>query len=461
MSSLRARVVALVLGAIGLLFVPLAIGSYLFMMEEVDELFDARLSENAKTLVALDIAASPAAQQGATITVPSSQSKSERDGPVVRGHPYENQIGFQIWNDSNVLLMTTADLADLAMDAAPVGFADVTVNKRRWRVFTMLSEDHRWTRVGERYDSRREIGRALAIETAVPILIAIPLLVLFIGGAVHRGLQPLRRLAEQLAARRGDDPNPIGGNYPAELHPVVASLNHLLQRLQQTLESERAFTTNAAHELRTPLAGALVHLENALSAPDADAVTGALRDAHHGLDRLSHLVNQLLDLARWDGGPAHPMTPVDLNACVEEELALMGVVLSAKNLEVNWTPANALPHVLGWAPGLHTMLRNLLDNAVRYSGEDQRIDIATSLRDNAVVLSILDQGPGITAAQRDVLFKRFQRGANAGAIGAGIGLSLVARIAEVHRARIVLDDGPGGRGLRVEVYFPASAVSSQ
>jgi two-component system sensor histidine kinase QseC len=455
MTSLRKRVVVLVLAAIGALFVPLAIGSYLFMMEEVDELFDARLTQNAKTLVAFDVIAAPQGPEVESVTVPSSQPRSERHRLVVRGHPYENQIGFQIWTESNELLMSTADLGELAIDAVPAGFADVQVNNRRWRVFTMLGDDHRWIRVGERYDSRREIGRALAVEAVIPILIAFPLLALLVGAAVHRGLHPLRRLAEQLSVRRSDDPNPIGGNYfDKELYPVVGALNGLLRRLQQTLESERAFTTNAAHELRTPLAGALVHLENARSTTNQKMSDAALRDAHHALNRLSHLVNQLLDLARWDAGQVQPMTPTDLNACVDEELALLGVALSSKNIHVTWRPS-PLPKVQGWAPGLQTVVRNLLDNAIRFSSDGQSIDIATFVRGRDVVLAITDQGPGIPADQRESAFKRFRRG-DVDTAGSGIGLSLVARILEVHRAQIALDDGPDGRGLRVEVRFPMS-----
>ena len=455
MTSLRKRVVVLVLAAIGALFVPLAIASYLFMMEEVDELFDARLTENARTLIALDVASAPEGQDVESVTVPSSQPRSERNRLVARGHPYENQIGFQIWTENNELLMSTADLNSLAMDSAPAGFADVQVNNRRWRMFTLLGEDHRWIRVGERYDSRKEIGRALALEAVIPILIAFPLLALLVGVAVSGGLQPLRRLTEQLKIRRSDDPNPIDGDYvDQELHPVVGALNGLLSRLQQTLESERAFTTNAAHELRTPLAGALIHLENARSATDRKIADAALRDAHHGLNRLSHIVNQLLDLARWDAGQVQTMTPTDLNACVEEELALLGVALSSKNIHVSWRPS-PLPTVQGWAPGLQTVVRNLLDNAIRFSADGQSIDIATFVRDRDVVLSIVDQGPGVPLDQRETAFQRFRRG-DVEAAGSGIGLSLVARILEVHHAGITLDDGVNGRGLRVEVLFPIS-----
>ena len=457
MTSLRKRVVVLVLAAIGALFVPLAIGSYLFMMEEVDELFDARLTQNAKTLIAFDVVAGPEGQEVEAVTVPSSQPRSERHRLVVRGHPYENQIGFQIWTENNELLMSTADLNGLAMDAAPAGFADVQINNRHWRVFTMLGEDHRWVRVGERYDSRKEIGRALAVEAVIPILIAFPLLALLVGAAVSHGLQPLRRLAEQLKVRRSDDPNPIGGNYfDQELYPVVGALNGLLLRLQQTLESERAFTTNAAHELRTPLAGALIHLENARSTTNQQISDAALRDAQHGLNRLSHIVNQLLDLARWDSGQVQAMTPTDLNACIDEELALLGVALSSKNIHVSWRPS-PLPKVQGWAPGLQTVVRNLLDNAIRFSADGQSIDIATFVRDRDAVLAITDQGPGIPADQRESAFKRFRRG-DVEAAGSGIGLSLVARILQVHRAHVTLDDGPDGRGLRVEVRFPTNTT---
>ena len=454
-NSLRTRIVVLVLAAIGTVLLPLVVLTYLFTMEEVEELFDARLAENAKTIDA--IGANPGeAEVAEARIVESGQPRAERQRLVLRGHHYESQIGFQVWDADNRLHVASANFKALALDAAPAGYADVRVDGRRWRLFTYLASDRRWVRVGERYDSRREIGRALAAEACLPLLIAFPLLAFLVRIGVRRGLRPLHNLAEQLAVRPAEATEPVGrGDLPDEVYPVVRSLNGLLLRLAKTLEDERAFTTNAAHELRTPLAGALIHIENATNATDIEKAQASLQDARSGLDRLTHLVNQLLDLARWDAGQVQPMRPVDLRHCIAEELADAGAALADKNIEVIWSAVEAPRLVLGWDAGLRTLVRNLLENAIRYSPQDGKIRLVLESENGYSVFTITDQGPGVPEHARERVLQRFRRGpAAASGAGAGIGLSLVARIAQLHRATIRLMDGEHGWGLHVEVRFP-------
>ena len=450
--SLRTRVVLLVLLAIGVVLVPLVLATYAFTMSEVDELFDARLAENAKTIDALGLGATASTSE--PTIVESSLPRNEQHRVVIRGHTYESQIGFQIWDSSNHLKVVSANFKALPLDAVPAGYADTRVDGRRWRVFSYLAADNRWVRVGERYDSRREIGRALAAEACFPLLIAVPLLVFLVGAAVYRGLSPVRNLAEQLAGRPVEATEPVGlGDLPSELNPVVRSLNGLLARLGKTLEDERAFTTNAAHELRTPLAGAVIHLENAAHAADLPSAQVSLQDARIGLERLTRLVNQLLDLARWDAGQIQGMKAVDLRICVEEELADAGTALSDKNIETTWTTPDVPMLVKGWPPGLRTLIRNLLENAIRHSPPEGKIRLRVAHDQGWVVFSISDQGPGIPEHARQHVFQRFRRGPSE-TTGAGIGLSLVARIAELHQATIQLAAGQDGWGLQVDVRFP-------
>ena len=451
--SLRARVAVLVLSAITAVVVPLVVATYAFTMSEVDELFDARLAENAKTMDALELGA--ADSTSAPETNGSTQPRSKRQQIREHGYPYQAQIGFQIWGATNSLKATSASFKQLALDMAPAGYVDMRVENRRWRVFTYLAPDGRWVRVGERYDSRRKLARVLAAQACLAVLIAFPLLAFLVRIGVRRGLRPLQDLAQQLAARPVGATEPLGsGNLPDELYPVIRSLNGLLQRLRRTLESERAFTSDAAHELHTPLTAALIHLDNARAASDPQSFRAALEGAHCGLDRLTRLINQLLELARWDTGRTQTMVPIDLRNCIDDELEQARASLADKSIELIRNVPKIPACVPGWAPGLRTLVRHLVENAICHSPKHGRIDVDLHGRDGYFVFAISDAGPGIPEPRRSQLSQCFRRGTQAEHSGAGIGLSLVARIAQLHRATVRLMDSTQGSGLRVEVRFP-------
>jgi two-component system sensor histidine kinase QseC len=455
MRSLNGRISLLVLAALTLLLIPFGILSYLKTMEEVDELSDARLAQSARTITLL---ASEAGSAWVKSTTPIDVEnwRGARGDPefTVHGHKYEAQIGFQYWGSDNRLHLTSHNLLNVTLEASPAGFADASIDGKHWRVFTLFGADRDWVRVAERYDSRREIARALALENAAPLLIGLPLLALLTGFAVRRGLKPLRELAEHLAARRPDHVGPIGfADIPLEVEPLVMSLNGLLRRLRTLLEHERRFTADAAHELRTPLAGVVVQIDNALASAERTHAASALGQARHGIDRMSHTINQMLDLARWDAGPvAPPVQAVDLATVVRAELEEISPRAIEKDLEVVLNADAYAPSIEGWEPGVAVLIRNLVDNAVAHSPPHGRIDIAIETRDGAAVLAISDQGPGIPEELRTRVFARFRRGVENGE-GSGLGLAIVARIAELHGAEVRLVDARGG-GLRVEVVFP-------
>jgi two-component system sensor histidine kinase QseC len=455
MRSLNGRISVLVLAALTLLLIPFGILSYLKTMEEVDELGDARLAQSARTITLLAGQGDSAwAKSAAPIEVETWRGVRGDPEFTVHGHRYEAQIGFQYWGSDNRLRLTSHNLRNVALESSPPGFADVAIDGRRWRVFTLLGADRDWVRVAERYDSRREIARALALENAAPLLIGLPLLAILTGFAVRRGLRPLRELAEHLAARRPDHVGPIGfADIPLEIEPLVMSLNGLLRRVRTLLEHERRFTADAAHELRTPLAGVVVQIDNALASAERAHAECALGQARHGIDRMSHTINQMLDLARWDAGPVSPpVQAVDLARVVRIELEEISPRAIEKDLEIVLHADAGAPSIEGWEPGLGVLIRNLVDNAVAHSPLHGRIDIAIETRDGAAVLAVSDQGPGIPAELRTRVFARFRRGVENGE-GSGLGLAIVARIAELHGAEVRLADASGG-GLRVEVAFP-------
>ena len=458
--SLRGRLTTLTLACIGLVMLPLLAISYAKVVEEVNELSDARLAQSAKTLEALSrhIRSADTSDRSAIEVENWFKPKGAAEASP-QGHGYETQVGVQYWATPTELRLTTQDLRDLSFDAAPVGFADITKDKRRWRIYTKIDDGGGFVRTAERYDSRREIVRDLLLQNTLPLLIGLPVLGLLVGWAVRRGLQPLAQTAAKLDGRRPEDIGPLDGhNAPAEIVPLIGALNGLLHRLGRVLEEERTFTSNAAHELRTPLAGTLIHLDNALASTSDEERATSLTDAKSALARMVRLVNQMLELARWDSTSAlRSFVEVDLSHCVDEELVDLASFAFQRNIEVVRNIGPDLKPIRGWEAGIRVLIRNLLDNAFRYATTGGTVTISLSSTATHTVLAISDDGHGIDAAQREAMFNRFQRGRDVLVEGSGLGLPIARRIAELHRAKLLLLDVEVGTGLRVEVRFPLAA----
>ncbi|MET0232047.1 MAG: ATP-binding protein [Rhodanobacteraceae bacterium] len=456
--SLRNRLTVLTLTSIGCVMLPLLALSYAKVVEEVGELGDARLAQSAKTLEALSAHLGSRADD-APIEVPNWARPKGASEATPQGHGYETQVGFQFWSTASELEVTTQDLKHLAFDAAPVGFADVSIDKRRWRVYTKIGDTGGFIRAAERYDSRREIVRDLLLQNLLPLVLGLPVLALLTRWAVRKGLKPLSDTTTRIDARAVDDTAPLDvHDAPDEVAPLVGALNGLLQRLARVLDKERQFTANAAHELRTPLAGARIHIENALASDDPGERRAALDDARGAIDRMTRLVNQMLELARWDAATAaKAMARVDLAAIVDDEIRMIAPAAAVRAVHVVRSFAPMIPPVRGWEPGLRVLVRNLLDNALRHGAPGGNVAIELAPDDDGVLLGIEDDGPGIDACLRDAVLGRFQRGESSATEGVGLGLPIAKRIAEVHRASLRLATAASGHGLRVEVRFPRGA----
>jgi two-component system sensor histidine kinase QseC len=458
MRSLRARVVAFALLVIGVVLVPLGILSYRKAVQEFDELGDARLVQATRTI---DVLAENAGLRRAASTAPLDvlvwRSPFTERTITPRGHAYEVRLGFQYWNDDGRLQLTSDNFQGVPLGAAPPGFADIILGGGRWRVFTLRDTDGDIVRVAERYDSRNSIARNLLWEHLTPMLIALPILALLLGWAVRRALRPLDSLSRDLSTRQPHEAKPIAlPGAPRELEPVLASLNGLVERVHGALDRERQFAADAAHQLRTPLAAALLHLENAAAATEhAELRTVALHRASEGLGRLQHLVNQLLELARWESTDRDPAREaVDLEACVRTEIEEAALLAADKDLEVSIVLQAAGVRVLGWEAALRALVRNLVDNAFRYTPAHGRVEVRVCATESGILLEVNDSGPGIPLGERDVVLARFRRGRNADVHGSGLGLSIVCRIAHLHGARVELRHSRFESGLQVRIQFP-------
>lgn len=453
MRSVRTRLAALTLGVIGLVLVPFLLLSYSKIVEEVDELNDARLAQSARTLERL-ARRIPVDERSLPIDVTGLEGRYHRDDED-EGHPFETETGFQYWSSASALRVATADLRGLPLDAAPAGYADVVWASQSWRVFTLKTPSGAIARAAERYDSRQEIEQELLLQDTAPFLLLIPILAILVRWAIGRELRPIQRASNLLRERSPDDLSPVVvTDPPAEIAPLVAALNATLGKFRGVLEHERQFTSNAAHELRTPLAGLTVQLANAAAASDGAARLEAIEAAHRGVDRMTRIVNQMLELARWDAATEQrQFAPVNLQRCFEEELGAVSAAIVRRDLEINRSFATSPLSCIGWEPGIKALIRNLLENATRYCDERGRIDIEGYMDGDRPVIAISDTGPGIAPSARATMLQRFARGEDVRRSGSGLGLSIVARIADIHAARLVMTEPAHGGGLRVEIHF--------
>ena len=299
---------------------------------------------------------------------------------------------------------------------------------------------------------REEVAGEIAQQLLKPMLFALPALALLLAVAIGLALRPLRQLARDVAERAPDrlDPLPVE-TLPAEVEPLVARLNSLFADIMRALENERRFTADAAHELRTPLAALKAQAQVALASVDAAERQHALTQILVGCDRATHLVAQLLTLARLDANTPHPMQDLALRPIAEEALAMSAGEAIEHHCDLVLHEGDA--QVRGDALLLQVLLRNLIDNALRHSGGAQ-IEVSIAQNDRRAVLAVSDNGRGIAADERGRVQQRFYRSAIDNSPGSGLGLSIVRRIAELHGGALDIDSPASGKGVSLVVHLP-------
>ena len=361
----------------------------------------------------------------------------------------------QIWDRDGVLVYWSRPGTGLPVPVTP-GYATVNVDNRDWRVYTLVQGTHA-LQVAQAQDEREAIATKTAFRTLLPFVVLIPVFGLMIWFAVGRGLRPLFAMSQAVAKRQPDALAPLAErNLPQELQPLAGSLNALLARLDSALGAQRRFTADAAHELRTPLAALKLQLDVARRASDEPARTVAYDDLDQGVQRAAHLVDQLLTLARIEPEAlATRAVDCDLAAIAKEAIVARGALAAKKHIDLGLARETPV-RVRGDPASLAILLSNLLDNALRYTPEGGKIDVALDNDGGRAVLTVVDNGPGIPPEERARVFDRFFRGDDREP-GSGLGLSIVKRIADAHHAAIELGAPEHGEGLVVTVRFPASA----
>jgi signal transduction histidine kinase len=340
------------------------------------------------------------------------------------------------------------------------GLSTVRTRSASWRVFGVETGSG-VIQVAQPMEVRERRAARTALRSLAPFAVLVPTLSILIALIVARTVRPVRAFAGALRRRRPDDIEPVAvAGLPDEVRPVAEALNDLLARLRAALGRERAFLADAAHELRTPLTALDLQAQAVVDARDGDrdAAIGRLRA---GVARVARLVEQLLAIAREQDGVAPLAVPVDLDELVRRTVADFVPLAEAAGIDLGIESAEAV-RVSGDADALRRLLGNLLDNAVRYTPAGGRVDVTVAreagLPPRAVV-AVTDSGPGIPADQRERVFDRFHRVPGTAATGSGLGLSLARSIAGRHGGEVVLEDGPGGRGLRAVMRLPVAAAS--
>ena len=337
------------------------------------------------------------------------------------------------------------------------GFADPELDDRRWRVFVVRDDERRFeVQVGQQYRKRYDILEELAEHLWLPVTGFLALLTLVCWILTGRVLKPLRRTASTIAGKTSTDLAPVDTlGQPRELLPIVQALNGVLARLDGALQAERRFTADAAHELRTPLAGLHMHVQLLQRQhPELDAPFKKLR---HDIARVTALVDSLLTLARLDplarGQVA--LRPVALAPVLEHLLAAHAQQAAQRGIALAMRCELAMADLVEVDPAmLEIVLRNLVDNALRYCPPGSRVEIVARHQAGQVRLSVRDDGPGVDDAGRQRLGERFFRVLGQQQTGSGLGLSIVRRIAGLHGIALAFGSGLDGRGLGVTLLFP-------
>ena len=434
--SLRTRLLWFLLAAISITALAQAFVAYRTARAEADEIFDYHMQQMAMSL------------RSGLLVVPSGAGA---DAP----HDAENfDFVVQVWTADGLRVFQSARAA--LPQQAVLGFSDVNAHGTTYRVFSLQSRTQT-IEVAQDMAARREMASSLALRTVWPIAVMAPLLMLIVWWVVSASLAPVSRVRRQVSERQADDLSEVSeAGLPDEIRPLVRELNLLFGRVRQAFDAQKSFVADAAHELRSPLAALKLQAQGLQRAPDDAAREVAVSRLTAGIDRATRLVEQLLILARQQASVAAGVKaePVSLPELARLSIADVAPAAQARRIDLGLAHADE-GRITGHPEALRILLRNLLDNAVKYSPGGGTVDVEVRREAQALVVSVQDSGPGIPEPDRERVLDRFYRVTGTQTTGSGLGLAIVKSIAELHGAQLTLDQSPRLGGLRVQLRFPS------
>jgi two-component system OmpR family sensor kinase len=303
---------------------------------------------------------------------------------------------------------------------------------------------------------RDEIARNSALRTLMPFLILIPILLLIVADLVRKMFRPITELAKEIDQRSEQALHPVAGDHlPIEIRPFVVAINRLLTRVDQSMEVQRRFVADAAHELRSPLTAMCLQAERLADTPMPDQARERLFILQRGIERGRKLLDQLLTLAKAQATSAFPQAPISVQAVYRRVLEDLLPLAEAKHIDVG-VEGTQDAQVMVSELDMVAVVKNLVDNAIRYTPEGGKVDLSVSIRDHQAIVQIKDSGPGIAVDERKRVFDPFYRTLGSDQVGSGLGLSIVKTIADRIGAEIELgfSDEMEGTGLLVRILMP-------
>jgi two-component system sensor histidine kinase QseC len=436
--SLKQRLLLLSLTTVLIVWVAASLFTYFDARAEFEELLDAHLAQSASLLV-----------------VQSSNDLDEIEtehAPLL--HKYSRRVAFQVWDEGRVLRLHSANAPTQLLATQEQGYSDSVIDGKSWRVFSTLDESgNNLIQVAERTEVRDELAENIAGNLLKPLLVSLPLLALLLWIAVSRSLRPLVKLTAEVGRREPENLHALETtSAPAEVLPLIERLNQLFARMEASLQNERRFTADAAHELRTPVSGIKAQAQVALATLDDEQRRHALDNVILGCDRATRLIEQLLTLARIDNLSDGLTESCPLKALAAEVIGQIAPMALKQDVRLELIEGEE--HVVSGNPLLlRVLLRNLIDNAVRHTPPGTVVKINIGAIAGRTCLSVTDSGPGIPEAELSRVAERFYRPIGTTATGSGLGLSIVKRIAEIHHATLAIGSSTAGAGLTVSLTF--------
>ncbi|KAA1174377.1 two-component sensor histidine kinase [Marinobacter salinexigens] len=437
---------------------------------QLEELFDAELAQSTRIVQGLveHLSTTQSEDQLSetltkTLELPDDifGTGEEEEGdeilPGGAGHRYERKIAFEVWSPDKVPVLDTLKAND-THNVQP-GFAWQEVAGFQWRTFTLKDDvTGYWIRTAQREDVRDELSQEIALGNVLPFLVILPLLAIAMALSIQFGFQPLRKLEKPVRNMAPENIHPLDESLaPKEVVGIVQAVNGLLRRLDQALERERRFSADAAHELRTPLAALRLNLEKA-----CEDNPEQYRDLIQSVDRMVHLVEQMLLLSRVDAGTDFSPEYHNLSAILEQSIADVVPLALKKDIEPVLEDDAKEALVSCNVALINTLMRTLLANAIQYSPEKTAVTTRLEPSADGYHISVCDQGPGIPPEERERALSRFVRLDQRKGGGAGLGLAIARRIAELHDGHLTLSERPDHQdGLCVNVWLPARPKKSR
>ncbi|RKQ97214.1 two-component system sensor histidine kinase QseC [Kushneria sinocarnis] len=466
-----------------------ALSAWFTTDHEMDEIFDAQLAQMTRVVAGmlgsdmntrdyrdlLDHLNQPghlAQYYGDSDSQRPPATRSE-NGPPRRFMHEERLLSMGFWHDDGSPLLLSAYWNDAGRFPAPheAGYRWVTYDDERWRVFSLDDRDSGiWISIGLREDFQQELARKIVYGNTLPYLLILPLIGLAIWWIIRRGLKPIDALTRQVAQRHHQDLTTIEHATPRELEGLIEAINAFIDRLRLALDRERRFTADAAHELRTPLAGVRIHLDNAQADEEAARLSrtdggeqgqqvlqlNSLHKARCGIERLQRVVDQLLTLARLERTPQRPPEIIDLYPIAAQLSSELWPLASDRGQQLAIDGLDTLP-VRADPTELGVLLRNLIDNALRYTPEGGSVILSLEQdSQQRPVIRVLDDGPGIAPEALAKVTERFHRNNDQRTSGSGLGLSIVKELVQRQHASMQLRNRVP-HGLEVSIVWPVAA----